>query len=276
MKKLLVPTDFSDCSKYAVDLAIEIARSKNSEIHFLHVVSVPIDWVRLVNERAQLYSDVNKKINKVNKYLDGLIETAEKAGIEATKYIGYDDSFNSVIDHINNHHIDMVVMGSHGKKGVSEMFMGTHAQRIARMSKAPVLIVKSPMSGFNVNRILFASSYDEELIPAFKNVLGFAELLDAKIDMVFVNTPYNFTDSESIEEKMDKYIAIKPELINNARVCNCYNIDEGLVGYCEKNHCDLIVMITHGRTGFSRIFNGSVTETVINHSQFPVLSINAS
>jgi nucleotide-binding universal stress UspA family protein len=276
MKKILVPTDFSECSKYAVDLAIEIARSKSSEIHFLHVVSVPIDWVKLVDERAKLYTDVNKKINKVNKYLDGLMELADGEGIQAMKFIGYDDSFNSVIDHINTHDIDMVVMGSHGKKGMTELFMGTHAQRIARMSKAPVLIVKSPMTGFDLNKILFASSYDEELMPAFRNVLNFAEVMDAKIDMVFVNTPYNFTDSESIEKKMEKYIEINPDIINEARVCNCYNIDEGLIGYCDKNNCDLIVMITHGRTGFSRIFNGSVTETVINHSEFPVLSINAN
>ena len=276
MKKLLVPTDFSECSKYAVDLAIEIAKSKNSEIHFLHVVSVPIDWVKLVDERARLYADVNKKVSSVHQHLDGLLAQADKYGIKAAKYLGYDDSFNSVIDHINEHHIDLVVMGSHGSKGVSEMFMGTNAQRIARISKAPVLIVKSPMSGLDVKNILFASSYDEELIPAFKNVLSFAKLIDAKINMVFVNTPYNFTDSETIDNKMEVYRQIEPEMINSANVCNCYNIDEGLIKFCTRNQCDLIVMITHGRTGFSRIFNGSITETVINHSEFPVLSINAN
>jgi nucleotide-binding universal stress UspA family protein len=218
---------------------------------------------------------VNKKITQVHIHLDGLLELADKNGIQATKYIGYDDSFNSVIDHINKHNIDLVVMGSHGRKGVSEMFMGTNAQRIARMSKAPVLIVKSPITGFDVKNILFASSFDEELIPAFQNVLNFAKLLDAKINMVYVNTPYNFTDSETIDKKMEVYKSIEPEMINSCKVCNCHNVDEGLIKFCAKSKCDLIVMITHGRTGFSRIFNGSVTETVINHSEFPVLSINA-
>ena len=153
--------------------------------------------------------------------------------------------------------------------------MGTNAQRIARMSSAPVLIVKSPMTGFDVKNILFASSYDEELLPAFKNVIEFAKLLDAKINMVYVNTPFNFTDSETIDKKMEVYTKVDPDIIGSVSVCNCYNIDEGLIKFCSRNHCDLIVMITHGRTGFSRIFNGSVTETVINHSEFPILSINA-
>ena len=47
MKKILVPTDFSECAKAAADIALEIAVKANAEIHFLHMPDTPVNWVKL-------------------------------------------------------------------------------------------------------------------------------------------------------------------------------------------------------------------------------------
>ena len=154
MKKLLVPTDFSECSNYAVDLAFQIALNNDSEIHFMHVISVPVDWVKMTDDQTKLYADVNHKMHHVHGQLDGLLDRADKAGLKAFKFVGYNDSFNTVIDHINHHDIDLVIMGSRGAKGLEEFLVGSNSQKIIRMSKVPVLVVKSAMKDLTVKRCI--------------------------------------------------------------------------------------------------------------------------
>ena len=47
MKNILVPTDFSDCARVEEDIGLEIAKKSNTEIHFLHIINTPLDWVNL-------------------------------------------------------------------------------------------------------------------------------------------------------------------------------------------------------------------------------------
>lgn len=55
MKKILVPTDFSDCANASSEYAIRLAKKMNAEIHFLHLQFTPVDWVKLSKEKEKLY-----------------------------------------------------------------------------------------------------------------------------------------------------------------------------------------------------------------------------
>ncbi|MEX2379718.1 MAG: universal stress protein, partial [Vicingaceae bacterium] len=83
MKNILVPTDFSICAKEAEQLGFEFAKKYNAEIHFLHLLHTPVDWVKLPLEKEDFYPEVKKKIGFAKSKLSQLKRDAEKMGVNA-------------------------------------------------------------------------------------------------------------------------------------------------------------------------------------------------
>ena len=276
MKTILVPTDFSSCVKGAVEMSLIIAQKGNYGIHFLHLMSTPLNWLQLSDAQQKMYADVNDRIKHANGELNKLVQKAEGLGIPANKFVKYDDSDQMILDHIDHHGIEIVVMGSHGAKGFKEFFLGTNAQRLVRQSKVPVLIVKPTDNYVHMKSIAFVSDFDDEMVDHFKSTLTLAQLLGIKIRLVFINLPLNFTDTPTVESRMRLYADLNPALIEARDIYNFGDFEEAIKYYCAEHEVGMLSMLTHGRRGLDRFFAGSLTETVINHVSLPVLSKNAT
>jgi nucleotide-binding universal stress UspA family protein len=276
MKTILVPTDFSPCADQAAQLAIKLARMGSYKLHFLHLMSTPLNWLQLSDEQQKMYADIRERIRKANGDLDALVHKAEGEGVAASKFIKYDDSDQSILDHIEDHGMNMVIMGSHGAKGFKEFFLGTNAQRIVRQSQVPVLITKPGDHDGALKSIAFISDFDDEMIEHFRPTLSLATLIGAKVRLVFINVPLNFTDTPTIQARMRLYADIDPSLIEAKDIYNFCDFEEAIKYYCAEHEVSLLSMLTHGRKGIDRFFAGSLTESIINHVNLPVLSKNAN
>lgn len=266
MSRILVPTDFSDCAKRASSFAVEVASKNGAELHFVHLMDVPIDWLKLIEkDQKQLYPDVTKKVNEANNQLDLLMVSAEKKGLEAKKFIAYNAGYSYLKDHIAKSNCDMVVMGSHGASGFTEWFIGSNTQKVVRFSPVPVIVTKGGVTFNDVSSVVFASDFDKDMFDGYDRLLNVVRMLDLKLDLVFVNTPGTFTESEVIQEKMNRFVQMGEDVMAGFGVYNSYEFEDGLVKYA-KDHGQMIAMVTHGA-------KGSLTERIINHVDMPVLSI---
>lgn len=274
MKTILVPTDFSDCVQGAVDMALSLAQRGSFKLHFLHLMSTPLNWLQLSSAQQKMYTDVNDRIKYANGELDKLVRQAEGLGIPAHKFIRYDESDQMILGHIEDHAIELVIMGSHGARGFKEFFLGTNAQRIVRQSKVPVLIVKPTDNFTKIKSIAFVSDFDDEAVGHFRPTLAMARLLDLKVRLVFINLPLNFTDTPTVEARMRLYADLDPDLIEAQDMYNFGDFEEAIKYYCATHEVGMLSMLTHGRRGLDRFFAGSLTESIINHVQLPVLSQN--
>jgi len=274
MKRILVPTDFSECADYAVQVALDFAKKSKAEIHFLHLMSIPIDWINMNSNQEKMYPDITKKVKKVNVHLDELVEKAEKGGISAKRYIHYSERYINIIDHIEKYDCDFIVMGSHGTSGVKELFIGSTTQKIVRLSSAPVFVVKSTSKPLKLSKIIFASDFQKDMLTSFEHVLDFAKLNNAKLHLLYLVTPLNFIDTEKIKNRMSIFKGRAGALLDTSEIYNCFDIEEGLKKYSNQINADALAMVTHGRRSISRLIAGSFTENVINHLDIPVLSIN--
>lgn len=273
MKRILVPTDFSDCATKAAKTAIEIAKKSGAEIHFLHFMAIPINWVQMEKDQDLLYPDITNEIKQINYQLEELVKLAGLENIKAKYFLGYNESSYNILEHVKDELIDLVVMGSHGASGVKELFIGSNAQKVVRLSTAPVLIVKKDMHISAIKDIVFVSDFEIETIKPYEGLLNYGDIFDAKIHLLYINTPSYFNDTWEVEEKMEPFKYMGGELLGNSEIINSYIFEDGLNRYCEKFDNALIAMATHGRKGISRVFYGSVTEKVVNHSYHPVLSL---
>ena len=273
MKKILVPTDFSDCARAAESIALDIAKKANAEIHFLHLILTPLDWVKLPKEKEKNFPEVLAKIGKANAELGELKRKAEKLGLPCEVHINYDHGRDEICDHIKHHKHDFVVMGSHGTKGVREL-LGSNTQKVVRYAEVPVLVVKENTSFSNLNKILFASDFADHAIKPFGKVSEFARFMQAEIVALYVNVPGRFLETDEIDERMAKFICNFSDVKCSAHHYDALSIERGIIKFSEKVDSEIIAISTHGDRGIFNLFSSSITEKLVNHSKSPVLCVN--
>lgn len=162
--------------------------------------------------------------------------------------------------------IDAIIMGSHGATGAREFFIGSNAERIVRQSSVPVLVLKDFYKG-PIKNIVFPNTLDtenqEDLVQKVKALQHFFR---AHLHIVWINTPLNFTSDNETRQRLEKFVKryqFKDYTIN---VYNHVNPEDGILEFAKSIDASLIAMGTHGRTGLAHLFHGSLTESLVNHT----------
>ena len=273
MRKILVPTDFSECSEYAVEVAASIAKRTDARLYLLHVMDIPV-YDR--NDSFQSYADAAEGIfwmKLVKKKFKELFAKPFLKGVNAVEVLQFDGVYETIAKQAAEYDIDLIVMGSHGDRGVHEVFIGSNTEKVVRLAECPVLTVKHRHENFDVKDVVFASNFYGEANDNFQKLFNFIKLFDAHIHLVKVITPDHF-ESTPYTEKLVKDFADEFNLDNyTVHIYNEHTINAGIHGAADFIGADMIAMETHGRTGVARFFYGSQTETIVNHAERPVLSV---
>ena len=275
MKNILVPTDFSENCVKAAQIGIEMAKLYNSEIHFLHLMKTPVDWVKLDKLKEKRYPKTLKKIGIAKAALLKLERTAEREGLKCRTFLQYDAGQADILEHSDHFNHDFIITGSSGTKGVIREITGSNVEEIVRKANAPVIVVKDEDVTFPFKNIVFVSDFKDDVTNAFKQVISIANKCDARIHLLRINTQTDFNSIElglnPIKELLQKF----PELKNHSMaVYNEPSVETGINTFVEQQPTDLIAMVTHGKTGFLSLFSKSIAEGVTNHSALPVMTIH--
>lgn len=271
MKKILVPCDFSKPAINAFRVALGIAAKAKATVHLINVIELPVlhDTVLMpvLSFEAALLEEMKEKADKK---FEKIIEKYKTDGVKVVSRLEFGAPFKTILNYVDDQSIDLIVMGSHGASGFREFVIGSNAQKVIRTSKVPVIIVKDFFKG-PIKNIVFPNSLDtefqEELLMKVKAV---QEFFKARLHVVFVNTPLNFTSDEVTYAKLTgfaKRFMLKNYTLN---IYNHINGEEGISQFADKMKGDMIAMGTHGRKGLAHLINGSLTENVANHSSRPI------
>ncbi len=271
MKKILVPTDFSEHAGYALKVAAQIAKKNNGEIILLHMLELPHQASDAVGSGHDLPEIMLFK-NAAIKKLDDLMDDDCLDGIKVSEIIQFELAFNGIMNISQKNQVDLIVMGSHGASGFKEMFIGSNAEKAVRFSEIPVLVVKKDEGDFNINKFIFASDFTEEITNPFKKVVDFSNKLGAELHLVMINTPSNFKPTHIAQEIMDGFISKFSIEKFSTHIYNDVNVESGILNFANHVNADLIGMSTHGRKGLSHFFNGSISEDLVNHAVRPVVT----
>ena len=271
MKTILVPTDFSEEANQSSEYAFRLALKAKSKIVFLHITSIPVDWIRLEHDQETLYPDISRKVRMIQGRLNELTDKARSFGIDSESYLHYNAGYGYIVEYARRIEADMIIMGSRGIDSISDVFTGSNTQRVVRMSEIPILVISKPVD--QLKKVALVSDFSPEVNAIINNLAEFIDVLKASFYMVFINTPNAFMDSKEIDERIHAFKQSwdRPgEII----VYNDHNFEKGIDNLCRRYEIDLIVMATHDRKGLDRFLLGSLTENVINHLDNPVLSLH--
>jgi nucleotide-binding universal stress UspA family protein len=275
MKNILVPTDFSENCTKAAYLGIKMAKLYDAEIHFLHLMTTPVDWVKLSKLKEKRYPETVKQIGIAKAKLRALEKEAEHEGLKCRTFLQFDSGQKDILEHSGHFRHDFIITGSSGTKGVIREITGSNVEEIVRKANAPVIVVKDETVSFPFKNIVFVSDFKEDVSRAFKEVISIANKCNARIHLLRINTQTDFNSIELGLKPIEQLLSKFPELKNySMAVYNETSVETGINTFVKQNPVDLITMVTHGRTGFLSLFSKSIAEGVTNHSALPVMTIH--
>ncbi|MFC7167407.1 universal stress protein [Halospeciosus flavus] len=145
-ERILVPTDGSDVAEVAIDHAVDLAEKYDAEIHALYVVDVDAVSFGLGAEQVDRirqghFGEMDELEERANDATGAVAEAAAEHGISAVEEVRVGRPHAVIADYAEDEDVDLVVMGSHGRAGVSRAILGSVTERVLRSTHRPVLVV---------------------------------------------------------------------------------------------------------------------------------------
>ncbi|MCL4454840.1 MAG: universal stress protein [Deinococcus sp.] len=141
-KKLLMPTDGSECSFSAIKEGLEVAKALGAEVNFLYVVENPSSYIWMSPESIPYGMDLLADLQKAGKEaLDRASKMAAEAGVKANTLLKEGQPIPAILEEAKNH--DALVMGTHGRAGLDKLLLGSVTEGVLHRTNKPVLVVRS-------------------------------------------------------------------------------------------------------------------------------------
>lgn len=278
MKKILVPTDFSDHAKRAFFWAAELAAKSGAMLEIMHANTAAayapvlpdyyspelMEFEDYAQQAADDLRFLKKELAREEKFDRVEVETRVEEGLlhaTISKLVEEDEC-------------DLVVMGTKGATGAAEFFVGSNTEKVIRMANCPVLAVPASAGEFNLQRVLLPSTLLPDQMSAFEWLAEWQKFQDFEVKILYLNNPAGLMTMDAIEEKATTFC--KQTGLKNANTfaaSNVLNEEMTILKFAEEMEIGLIAMATHQRRGVSHLLFGSLTEDAANHSDVPVLAI---
>jgi nucleotide-binding universal stress UspA family protein len=275
MKKILVPVDFSTHSDYALEVASVIAKKQNAEIIALHMMGLSEAVVNKNESKEVLEAMYYLKL--AEKRFSEFLDKKFLVGLQVTDTVYNYKNFNEINDVAREHKADLIVMGSHGSSGLTEVFVGSNTEKVVRTSDIPVLVIKNKPKNFTFENVVFACDFEKESMMAYQKAIKFFKLFTANVHLLHVNLPNErFRSTAETEEKVREFLYLADQgnldSLDKVVYLDDYSVEDGVFTYSNKINADAIALATHGRRGLAHFFFGSVGEDLANHADIPVLT----
>ncbi len=277
MKKILLPTDFSDTAGYALRCAANLAKTYKAEIIALYMID-RADAFLTRKEAMDLFENIDYH-ERINDSFKEFLNHEYLKGIKVTTEIKRQIDFSKISDIANELDIDLIVMGSHGAHGLEGMVIGSNAEKVIRTSNVPVLIIKNFIPDFKFRKVVMACDLNLDLIETFKKATDFLDKHSIDYKIVYVNTPEDFLSTRVMQAEVSKYCEAQgldeASLKEKVVFYDDFNVEAGIFNFAAEVNADSIVILTHGRKGLARLVFQNYGEKIANHSDFPILTVKA-
>ena len=295
-KKILVPLDGSELAEQALENAFYLAERADAELllvsasHTEMVVATATPSGAAVDVFEQPHAQSQSALST---YLHQVRKDTVPAGITAKIKVVEGEAAGVIVDTAIEENIDLIIMSSHGRSGVSRWVMGSVTERVLRQAPCPVLVIReptdlkkmlitldgSPISEYAVNPgvelaqlvgahvTLLSVETAQDLDPAYVDMLDEIEpgLGDVTVGDYYHRTEnYLIKTAKWVQPIIEQEVDVAPKIGPVTPV---------ILNHIESNDIDIAVITTHGRTGLKRWLYGSVTEKILRSATCALLVI---
>src|SRR5215831_4060294 len=272
INKILCPVDFFPASDAAANYAIGLAANYDARIHLLHVITplLPTAYEYAIDTVEIMKSLEKNAADEMNV----IVGRAKDAGVPVDTEIRIGDVYDEIKRAIEDEKPELLVMGTHGRRGVERWFMGSTTEKLLRHTPVPMLTI---------------SAAGEKLTaaPRFRRILVTTDFSDAQENDARITLMHVIHDAsadvsgryrDSLIQGVEKQLAdlVPPEARNWCDVVTC--VETGtpyriILRTLEDERVDLLVMNIHGKGMLDRALLGSTAERVVRAASCPVMLI---
>jgi nucleotide-binding universal stress UspA family protein len=269
IKKILIPTDFSDCARQAAQMGIAMAKLAGAEILFLHLSEKGETSSHVPRTAgAPVGPSLGYEKNELNEW----VKTAEREGVKAIPLLVTNAGNRKITDYVSSQGINMIVMGSHGATGIREWIIGSNTEGVIKSSTVPVLVIKQQPATETINHLLFASEFKDDLSEPLGKVLDFAGLWNARVHLLYINQEED-VDADVATQTLHRYATRYKGRITTENVADTNDMEFATRQFADQLKADMIALTTLERTGTIRLLSSSIAEKLANHEPMPVLVV---
>lgn len=143
LRQLLVPIDFTETSDRALDYAIELARKFEAKVMVMHAYQIPV--YGFPDSAYITAADVATQIsNAAQQKLDSIVEARKGSGVEVLAMLRDGVPWEEINTVAAEVHADLVIIGTHGRRGLARALLGSVAENVIRTATLPVLVIHGP------------------------------------------------------------------------------------------------------------------------------------
>lgn len=255
MKRILVPCNFSSYAEKAFRFALQLAERSEGRIFVCTIISEPEALPAknsLSEEMARVkFADFIARINPGNIPVEHRVHTGKITV--------------AVLDLVETHQIDLVVMGTQGSRGWQEAFMGSNIGKVVRTCPVPVFAVKSDMQLSQVKNIIFPCGMKPEEEHLLSEMKVLQEFFEARLHLLYINT-HPRRDNQQGMQKLQQ-LASRYELHHyNIHVVHNAIEKDGILHFAREINADLIAMGTHGNRNPGNMYVSSIAADIVNYA----------
>jgi nucleotide-binding universal stress UspA family protein len=297
IRRIAVSTDQSDESRLAFPAAAALAKEFDAELMVIQLAEFPTfnSGLWMAGEAGLEISGIERYLERLEGQLEELVrKQPELKDVDPSAHLVREGTFEAYEKFLASEKVDLLVIATHGRGGVKRLVLGSFAEEVLRHAPCPILLVKRPKDGappaFPPRRILVPTDFSANNAPALETAKLWARRFGAEVRLLHV-----------IEHALDLYgvrqdlMPISNQLFEGIRkdadsklralvadewsgIRNAYVIRAGMpvaetVREIQEYKPDLVILGTHGRTGWHRLLLGSVAEGVLRRAPCPVLAL---
>ena len=295
-EKILVPLDGSPLAQAILPYVMAVAKGFHSRVILFHVVETDLDH-EAPEQKAHADATVERIQPMAENYLAGVAVHLRKAGIDVETRVVRGRSAAQIVEQAEQENVGLIAMSTHGRSGLVRWVIGSEVDKILNGCEQPVLLVRPRGEGTGgkaegrLSKVIVPldGSHDAEaalpLAEELSKALGLGVIL---IQVIGIETTVHFApigpDSWPVpsdilqrldvvasgyltglaKQLKDRGLTVQWEVLRGAA-------GPGIVEFSKETPDSLVVMTTHGRSGFRRWVMGSVADAVVRHTGEPVL-----
>lgn len=286
IKRILVPVDYSECSRFACQFAIKIACKMGSEIKLFHTYYSPafdlIELAGAVQTQSQLRDEVTANLEENEKdtmgsFMKGLKDYTSACGMPDIN-ISYDIApgvpEDEIIHFSENYNPDMVVMGTKGKGSGIGSIMGSVTAAVINRIKFPVLSIPEKYTFVgekNVKNVLYVTDFDESDFQSLKSLINLTDQLDMEIHCVHIGDNPKSWD----KVKMDGLMSYFGQAYGKTQVTYSFINQKNLLADLDQLIVDksinILSLTAHRQRIVDKLFKPNITKKLFYHTSIPLL-----
>jgi len=286
--KILIATDFSQAGERAHALGVFLGRRFASDLHVVHV-QVLLDDPHLALEHQ---TELERLLGAADQQRREALQapTADSDAMIHTHLVRGVSAAEAIVGCCSDLQCDLIVMGTHGRRGITRYLLGSVAEKVVRTSPVPVLTVRpdAAIPSDGVRNILVPHDFSHHSQRAVRVAAAWAAQLRAKVTLLHAVEPVIYPEFYAVDLLPDDVVgrlrarseealsAAAAELLSGVEsgsVVKVGRAGDTIVAEATPDDYDLIIMGTRGLSAIEHLLLGSVAENVLERSRVPMLAV---